>query len=99
MGPTGDPAGPIEKKLLLGLALADHVVTSGDGADRFLGLALHVLDDALDAFCRTAVLVSHCYLPRWVFRYFERPPLELTFSGMRKSGRVKTSRKVSSLNG
>src|SRR4029078_854025 len=47
--------------VLLGLALADHVVTTGHGADRFLGLALHVLDGALDAFLGTTVLLSHIH--------------------------------------
>jgi len=36
--------------ILLGLALADYVVTAGHGAHRFLRLALDVLDDALDGF-------------------------------------------------
>src|SRR6185295_8591595 len=48
--------------VLLCLALADHVVTACHGANRFLGLALDVLDDALDAFLRTSVLVGHSYL-------------------------------------
>src|SRR6476659_8899918 len=49
--------------VLLCLALADHVVAARHGANRFLGLALDVLDDALDAFLRTSVLlVGHSYL-------------------------------------
>ncbi|AFP38199.1 hypothetical protein MSMEI_1727 [Mycolicibacterium smegmatis MC2 155] len=35
--------------VLLGLAFPNHVVTAGHGADGFLGLALDVLDGALDA--------------------------------------------------
>ena len=46
--------------VLLGLAFALEIIVAGDGADGLLGLALHVFDDALDAFlaivARNAVL-------------------------------------------
>src|SRR4051812_24279570 len=45
--------------VLLGLALALEVLVAGDRADGLLGLALHVLDDALDAGLGAAVLVCH----------------------------------------
>src|SRR4029079_8551157 len=49
--------------VLLGFAFPDHVVTACHGADGFLGLARDVLNDDLDAFFRTSVLlVSHAYL-------------------------------------
>jgi hypothetical protein len=42
--------------VLLGLALFAQAIAAGDRTDRLLGLALDVLDDALDAFCRSAVV-------------------------------------------
>ena len=52
--------------VLLSLALADQVVTAGHGADGLLGLALDVLDDALDAFFRASVLLlGHASFHYW----------------------------------
>src|SRR3954466_12815967 len=51
--------------VLLGLALIDQVVTTGDGSDRFLRLTLDVFHGALDAFCGPTVLVSHNSPLRW----------------------------------
>jgi len=45
--------------VLLGFTLADQLTVVGDSADRFLGLALDVLDDAFDGLGRSAVVVSH----------------------------------------
>ena len=55
--------------VLLSLALADQVVTACYGADRFLGLALDVLDDALmpssgPVFFFSVMLTFRCWLGR-----------------------------------
>src|SRR6476660_2781866 len=49
--------------VLLGFTLVVEVVATGHGARDFLGLALHTLDDALDGFFGTAVVVSHDAIP------------------------------------
>jgi hypothetical protein len=45
--------------VLLGLALAVHIIAAYDGTDDFLGLALDSFDDAFDGFFGTAVLIRH----------------------------------------
>src|SRR4051812_13118090 len=47
----------------LGLTLVTQVFVAGDGADRFLGLALHTFHDALSAGFGTGVLLWHLAVP------------------------------------
>src|SRR6202040_2257003 len=49
--------------VLLGLALASEVVTTGHRTGGFLGPALHVLDDALHGFSGSRFVVRHGLIP------------------------------------
>jgi hypothetical protein len=58
----GFPLGRIALSIglvLLGLALADQVITAGDISANLFDLALNAFDDSLDPFFGSAVLIPH----------------------------------------
>jgi hypothetical protein len=48
---------------LLRLTLFDEVIATGDGSADLFGLAFDALNDALDRFLWSALVIPHGYLP------------------------------------